>query len=301
MAEQYKNPFEDPEAELWGEKIKDYKIPKRKEAPLEEKVTNLEGFIYVPSIKLYVAKERSLLGKNWYQAHEELHRQGLQMLTIRQFVDFILYLKQNKSNIPEAERILGEILTPREPYRFGGEWLDARFSSEGARSRGLYVIKEAEGDIGYDRIQPSAKPKGGFDKSGDIGYPGTGPSTRPVDPFGRGIGRGFSEKAELYIHYNHRPVNGELVAQNIEPLEKCLMGDNSVVNCYFNLKDCNKQGLPTKIGNEIKHYSPEEGHVAAFWADRDGGMEKAVLDCGNYKSITSTSLGVRAARKSKSK
>lgn len=75
------------------------------------------------------------------------------------------------------------------------------------------------------------------------------------------------------------------------------MGDNSVVNCYFNLKDCNKQGLPTKEGKEIKFLFPEDNSVAAFWAD----MEKAVLDCGNYKAITSTSLGVRAARKEKNK
>lgn len=45
MTQQYKNPFEDPDEKLWDEKVKDYKIPERKEKsepkpaePLEERV-----------------------------------------------------------------------------------------------------------------------------------------------------------------------------------------------------------------------------------------------------------------------
>ena len=40
-----------------------------------EKKNENEGFIYVPSIKLYFAKEKSHLGKEWYDTHRELHKQ----------------------------------------------------------------------------------------------------------------------------------------------------------------------------------------------------------------------------------
>jgi len=93
---------------------------------------NLDGFVYVPSIKLYVAKERTLYGKNWYEAHEELHKQGLQMLTIPEFIKFIKYLRReirhprilyNKRK--EIEKILDKIFTVNSPW--SGGWLDANF------------------------------------------------------------------------------------------------------------------------------------------------------------------------------
>src|SRR3989338_4501364 len=54
----------------------------------------LKGFIYVPSIRLYVAKEKTLYGKNWYECHEELHKKDLYMITLPQFIEFIKYLKK---------------------------------------------------------------------------------------------------------------------------------------------------------------------------------------------------------------
>jgi len=86
---------------------------------------NLDGFVYVPSIDLYVAKEITLYKKNWYEAHEELHKQGLQMLTIPEFIEFIKYLKNGDQNKGESEQILDEILTVRDFWR--AEWLDANF------------------------------------------------------------------------------------------------------------------------------------------------------------------------------
>ena len=112
----------------------DLKIDK---AILEEKVDieplnihNLDDYIYVPPIDLYVAKEKTLHGKNWYEAHEELHKQGLQMLTIPEFIKFIKYLKRGiyhprYQNRKDSERILDEILTGRKSLRV--EWLDANF------------------------------------------------------------------------------------------------------------------------------------------------------------------------------
>lgn len=224
---QYKNPFEDPEEKLWDQKIKDYKIPKRKETPLEEKVPDLKGYIYVPTIGLYVAKEKSLYNLYWHEAHKELHKKGLQVLTIRQFIDFLLYLKQNP-DIKDAKNILDEVLTKREHYR--GECLDAMFSKKGG---------------------------------------------------------------QRYISYNHRIENGELVAKNIEPLEKCLMED-----CYIDLKSCNRQGLPTKKGDDIMYHYPiipmMEGCVAIFEAI--GNL--ACLHC-DWAADSHSFMGVRATRKVK--
>jgi len=96
-------------------------------------VPNLKGYIYVPPIKLYVAKERTLYGKNWYEAHEELHKQGLQMLIIPEFIEFIKYLKQNPNQ--ENNKVLDEILAEKDPRR--SEWLDAYFEQ---RDDGLYIL-----------------------------------------------------------------------------------------------------------------------------------------------------------------
>jgi len=180
--------------------------------------------IYVPKIKLYIAKETSLYGLDWRSAHKELHKKGLQMLTIREFIDFILYLKQNP-NIQDTKKILDEILTQRDPCRT--EWLDAKFSEK--------------------------------DK-------------------------------QMYINYNHRTVNGKLVAQNKEPLEECLM--TFVPMRKIDLASCNKQGLPTKEGDDIYFWCPIEGRVAGFSAS----PFKTILHCDWYAG-GHPSIGVRAARK----
>lgn len=100
-------------------------LPTREE--LEEQVqetpAQLEGFIYVPSINLYVAKERTLQNSNWYKTHEELHKQGQSMPTIPQFIAFINYLRAHPSQ--ENTRIYNDIAEVRAPWR--AEWLDAKF------------------------------------------------------------------------------------------------------------------------------------------------------------------------------
>src|SRR3989338_1255645 len=55
----------------------------------------IDNFIYVPSINLYVAKERTHLGENWFDAHKELQRQNLRMLNLPEFTEFLKYLKGN--------------------------------------------------------------------------------------------------------------------------------------------------------------------------------------------------------------
>jgi hypothetical protein len=54
---------------------------------------NLSGYIYVPSINLYIAKERTLQGKNWFDAHKELQSQNQRMLIIPEFIEFLKYVK----------------------------------------------------------------------------------------------------------------------------------------------------------------------------------------------------------------
>jgi len=84
---------------------------------------SLEGFIYVPSINLYVAKERTLLKHNWYDTHKKLHKQNLRMPTIPEFIEFLKYLRADLTG--EHKQIYEEITEVGEPWRT--EWLDADF------------------------------------------------------------------------------------------------------------------------------------------------------------------------------
>ena len=101
--------------------------PQEPQAP-ESPPSNLDGFIYVPSIKLYVAKQRTLHNLDWYDTHKELHKQGSTMPTIPQFIEFLKYLRTDYENKDEAQQILDEILTVRSPWR--SEWLDAKFRNQ---------------------------------------------------------------------------------------------------------------------------------------------------------------------------
>ena len=87
---------------------------------------NLNGYIFVPSIQLYVAKERSLLNSNWTQAQEELKKQGLMMPTPYQFREFLKLIRDSKS--PEHKKIFNEVVEVRDPWR--SEWLNARFEND---------------------------------------------------------------------------------------------------------------------------------------------------------------------------
>jgi len=88
---------------------------------------SLDGFIYVPSIKLHFAKERSHLGEDWYDAHRELHKQNLSMPTIPQFIEFLKYLRADPT--AENKSIYDEIIEKRDPRR--KVWLDAKFHKKG--------------------------------------------------------------------------------------------------------------------------------------------------------------------------
>ncbi|HJZ18628.1 MAG TPA: hypothetical protein VJ208_00815 [Candidatus Nanoarchaeia archaeon] len=84
-----------------------------------------KNFIYVPSTKLHVAKEKSLQGRNWFDSHKN----GMQ--TLPKFVEFLKYARKHNQDI------YNEITQIRNPFR--GEWIDAYFEK---RKDGMYVLTE---------------------------------------------------------------------------------------------------------------------------------------------------------------
>ena len=84
-----------------------------------------KNFIYIPSKKIHVAKERSLQGRNWFDSHEN----GMQ--TLPEFVEFLKYAREHNQDIYK------EITQTRDPWR--AEWIGAYFEE---RKDGLYVLIE---------------------------------------------------------------------------------------------------------------------------------------------------------------
>jgi hypothetical protein len=104
-------------------------------------VPDLQGYIYVPAIGLYLAKQKTHHNLNWHKTHEELAKENLRMPTIYEFKEYLRYLRQNQSGVADASAqevttILDDILTVRSPWR--AEWLDARFEQ---RENELYLIE----------------------------------------------------------------------------------------------------------------------------------------------------------------
>lgn len=86
-------------------------------------------FFYVPSLDLEVARKTTLQGKNWYESHEELAKQGSRMLTIPEFVEVLKYTRDNE------QEVYNDITQVRSPWR--SEWIDAYFEE---RKDGMYVL-----------------------------------------------------------------------------------------------------------------------------------------------------------------
>jgi hypothetical protein len=97
--------------------------------PTVETAPDLEGFFYVQSINLNVAKQLSFLGKNWFECHKELKAQGKRMLTLPEFREV---LKYTQKELPEVYNDITEV---RNPWR--AEWIDAYFEQ---RKDGMYVL-----------------------------------------------------------------------------------------------------------------------------------------------------------------
>jgi hypothetical protein len=101
-------------------------------APVVEPVKsipNLDGFFYVQSINLNVAKERTFQGETWNECHQELKSQGKRMITLPEFIEV---LKYTQKELPE---VYEDITAIRNPWR--SEWIDAFFRQ---RKDGMYIL-----------------------------------------------------------------------------------------------------------------------------------------------------------------
>ena len=110
------------------ERIMSEEPPKSNPQVSPANAPNLDGFIYVPTINLYVAREKSFLGENWFDCHKGLLGENNRMLTIPEFVEFLKYTKVNHKDIYD------DITEVKSPWR--SEWLDADFKVKGEQ---LYV------------------------------------------------------------------------------------------------------------------------------------------------------------------
>ena len=97
---------------------------------------------------------------------------------------------------------------------------------------------------------------------------------------------------KTFINYNHKLINGQLVAQRNEELEECLMRDEKIDISDW-LSNATPQGLPQKncATGSLYYWYPKNGKVARFRAVSD----RADLSCDRYPSDSYWSLGVRAA------
>src|SRR3989344_3617578 len=98
------------------------------EIPYSTKAENSnlsDDFIYVPSTKLYVAKNISFQGRSWDESHEN----GMQ--TPLEFVEFLKHVMEHNLNIYK------DMTESRSLWRL--EWIDACFEK---RKDGMYVLTE---------------------------------------------------------------------------------------------------------------------------------------------------------------
>jgi hypothetical protein len=100
-------------------------ISMARKIPMQSFPPSIAGFIHVPIIRAYVAKERSCLGMSWFDAHKVFHAQGDRMLTIPEFVAFLRHLR---TDFPHSEhRQIFEDITEGRINSRRIEWLDASF------------------------------------------------------------------------------------------------------------------------------------------------------------------------------
>ncbi len=102
---------------------------------------DLKNYVFLPRNKehpdLLIAKEVIHKGLNWYEAHNQLKKEGSFMLNPKLFAEFLKLLKsgnaldgnKNKVDSRELQTILNEITKVRNPWRY--EWLDNKYVKQG--------------------------------------------------------------------------------------------------------------------------------------------------------------------------
>ena len=123
--------------------------PKKEEPQVEQPITETpreqDNYIYVPSINLWISKERDYLNSNWHDCTSKLHKQNERMPTIPEFREFLNYTKIN------AQDIYKEITEVRNPWR--SEWLDADFKLENNELFMYYHEFDSNGKIIPQKIK----------------------------------------------------------------------------------------------------------------------------------------------------
>ena len=137
--------------------------------PIHNLLLNLEDYIIIPENKkhsdilIYINKpfNRSLLGKNWYEAHETLQEYNHFMPNMIEFLDLVKLLKSNKKiyngkgRVTNSKNIADEVLTKREPLR--GTWLDAYFAEVNETMHIFYDHRKVHGKLMPMKSEPLEK------------------------------------------------------------------------------------------------------------------------------------------------
>ena len=96
---------------------------------------NIDDWVYVPKIGLYVSEKKLLHNLNYDDTHKELEQLDLSMPMPAQFREFLKFLRD--SNAQEHQKIFKEITEARDPWR--AEWLNAKFEQ---RSDSRYMLSQ---------------------------------------------------------------------------------------------------------------------------------------------------------------
>ena len=98
-----------------------------------------DNFVFVPSVGLYVTKEKVLLGENRIDAQKILHPNNKKMLAPFEFKEFLKYAKQN------YKEVYDKITKQGDSYR--AEWIDGSFRLGGKSFFIDYHSFDEEGNV----------------------------------------------------------------------------------------------------------------------------------------------------------
>ena len=111
------------------ERLNQLKIPYQLKEEISRVENSKDNFIYVPSVNLYVARERTHQRKNWHESHKSLAQENSRMPTIPEWIEFAKYVREN------APEVYEDVTAVKNPWR--AEWSDAYFEQ---REDGLYIL-----------------------------------------------------------------------------------------------------------------------------------------------------------------
>ncbi len=119
--------------------------------PRIDKITSLFGirknkkdfdvsssFVYVPSIGLYVSKDKLLFGKEWHFLQSTLHSSSQKMLSLSEFWEFLKFVRLNDKQVYQ-----GVIHSENQSY----EWIDAQFENNSGNFYMTYHFFNSSGKI----------------------------------------------------------------------------------------------------------------------------------------------------------